>query len=178
MDARPELGRIQRRHHRPVRSVHRRACPAPRRDAGGPLRQARARRDARNVARVEQTYDAFSPKVGATVRLLESEGQTTGTTLNAFGAYSQAFLPPRRPSALQAADTPLNLKPEDIENYEAGLKGSVLGGRLALEASYFHMTEDGVVINRFVNNRFVPSNAGQLRYKGFETGRPGRRRRT
>ena len=60
---------------------------------------------------VEETFDAFSPKVGATVRLLESEGQTTGTTLNAFGAYSQAFLPPRRPSALQAADTELNLKP-------------------------------------------------------------------
>ena len=71
---------------------------------------------------------------------------------------------------MQAADTALNLKPEDIENYEAGLKGSVLGGRLALEASYFYMTEDGVVINRFVNNRFIPSNAGQLKYKGFESG--------
>ena len=32
------------------------------------------------------------------------------------------------------------------------------------------MTEDGVVINRFVNNRFMPTNAGQLKYKGFETG--------
>ena len=32
------------------------------------------------------------------------------------------------------------------------------------------MTEDGVVINRFVNNRLVPSNAGQLKYKGFESG--------
>ena len=70
----------------------------------------------------------------------------------------------------QAPDTPLNLQPEDIENYEAGLKGSLLGGRLALEASYFYMTEDGVVINRFVNNRFVPSNAGQLTFKGFESG--------
>jgi outer membrane receptor protein involved in Fe transport len=91
-------------------------------------------------------------------------------TLNAFATYSQAFLPPRRPSALQAADTELNLKPEDIENYEAGLKGTVLGGQVALEASFFHMTEDGVVINRFVNNRFIPSNAGELTYKGFETG--------
>jgi len=120
--------------------------------------------------KVEQTYEAFSPKVGATVRLLETDGQTAGTTLNAFAAYSQAFLPPRRPSALQAADTELNLKPEDIENYEAGLKGTVLGGRLAFEASFFHMTENGVVINRFVNNRFIPSNAGEQRYKGFETG--------
>jgi len=119
---------------------------------------------------VEQTYDAFSPKVGATVKLLKRDDPASGVTLNAFGTYSQAFLPPRRPSALQAADTQLNLQPEDIENYEAGLKGGVLGGRVALEASFFHMTEDGVVINRFINNRFVPSNAGQLTYKGFETG--------
>jgi iron complex outermembrane receptor protein len=121
-------------------------------------------------AQVEDTFSAFSPKVGATVRLLGGSSGPSGSTLNAFGAYSQAFLPPRRPSALQAAETPLNLKPEDIENYEAGLKGSVLGGRLSLEASYFHMTEDGVVVNRFVNNRFVPSNAGEQKYKGVETG--------
>ncbi len=120
--------------------------------------------------RVEQTVDAFSPKVGATVRLLGTDLPSAGTTLNAFGSYSQAFLPPRRPSALQASDTALNLEPEDIENYEAGLKGSILGGRVALEASYFYMTEDGVVINRFVNNRFVPSNAGELTFKGFESG--------
>jgi outer membrane receptor protein involved in Fe transport len=122
------------------------------------------------AAPVEKTYEAFSPKVGATVRLIETNDSASGWTLNAFGTYSQAFLPPRRPSALQAADTALNLQPEDIENYEAGLKGSALGGRVALEASYFRMTEDGVVINRFINNRFIPSNAGQLRYKGFETG--------
>jgi iron complex outermembrane recepter protein len=122
------------------------------------------------AASVEQTVDAFSPKVGATVKLLGTDAGAAGPTLNAFGAYSQAFLPPRRPSALQASDTALNLKPEDIENYEAGLKGNILGGRLALEASYFYMTEDGVVINRFVNNRFVPSNAGRLTFTGFESG--------
>ena len=148
-----------------------RTRPALCRDAGGTLRQAGARRHARDCGeRRADAFDAFSPKVGATVKLLGTDTGAAGPTLNAFGAYSQAFLPPRRPSALQAADTALNLKPEDIENYEAGLKGSMLGGRLALEASYFYMTEDGVVINRFVNNRFVPSNAGQLKFKGFETG--------
>ena len=48
----------------------------------------------------------------------------------------------------QPADVPLNLQPEDIENYEAGLKGSLLGGRLSLEASYFNMTDDGVVLSQ------------------------------
>ena len=120
-------------------------------------------------AAVADTVSAFSPKAGATVRLLGArEGE--GAEVNAFAAYSTAFLPPRRPSALQASDTQLNLQPEDIRNYEGGLKTSMLKRRLALEASYFQMTEDGVVINRFVNNRFVPSNAGALKMKGFETG--------
>ena len=46
------------RHHRPVRSVPGRTCPAPRRDAGGTLRQAGARRDARDGG--ESRADALS----------------------------------------------------------------------------------------------------------------------
>jgi outer membrane receptor protein involved in Fe transport len=121
-----------------------------------------------SAARVEDTFDAFSPKVGATFKLLGAGGD--GPALNAYGAYSQAFLPPRRPSALVAADVPLNLQPEDIENYEAGLKGSLLGGRLSLETSYFQMTEDGVVLSRRQGAFFVPTNAGQWKFKGVESG--------
>jgi len=121
-----------------------------------------------SAARVDDTFDAFSPKLGATFKLLGTGND--GPALNAYGAYSQAFLPPRRPSALQQADVPLNLQPEDIENYEGGLKGSLLGGRLSLEASYFYMTDDGVVLNRRQGAFFVPTNAGQRKFKGFETG--------
>ena len=121
-----------------------------------------------SAARVEDTFDAFSPKLGATFKLLSTGND--GPALNAYGAYSQAFLPPRRPSALVAADVPLNLQPEDIENFEGGLKGSVLGGRLSLEASYFYMTEDGVVLSRRQGAFFVPTNAGQRKFKGLETG--------
>ena len=117
---------------------------------------------------VEDTFDAFSPKVGATVKLLGTEG--TGPALNAYGAYSQAFLPPRRPSALVPADVPLNLQPEDIENWEGGLKGNLLDGRLSVEASYFYLTEDGVVLNQRQGAFFVPTNAGQRKFKGIETG--------
>jgi iron complex outermembrane receptor protein len=119
-------------------------------------------------ARAEDTFDAFSPKVGATFKLLNVGND--GPALNAYGAYSQAFLPPRRPSALVPADVPLNLQPEDIENYEAGLKGSLFQGRLSLEASYFTMTEDGVVLNQRQGAFFRPTNAGQRRFKGVETG--------
>jgi iron complex outermembrane receptor protein len=121
-----------------------------------------------SAARVEDTFDAFSPKVGATFRLLGP--RTDGPTLNVYGAYSQAFLPPARPSGLTPATAALNLRPEDIENYEAGLKGSLLEGRLSLEASYFYMTEDGVVLRRRQGPFFVDTNAGQRKFKGVETG--------
>src|SRR5262249_54568849 len=88
--------------------------------------------------KVEANFDAFSPKGSATVRLLGAGGDR-GTTLNVYGAYSQSFLPPRRPSSLVPADVPLNLKPENIENFEGGLKGGLLGGRISFEATYFRM---------------------------------------
>jgi iron complex outermembrane receptor protein len=116
--------------------------------------------------KAEDTFSAFSPKVGATFKLVES----SMTAVNLYGAYSQAFLPPRRPSALQPADVPLNLEPEDIANYEGGIKGSLLGGRVSLEATYFYMTDEGVVLRRRQGPFFVDTNAGERRFKGFETG--------
>jgi iron complex outermembrane receptor protein len=116
--------------------------------------------------KAEETFDAFSPKLGATFKLLE----TSSDALNLYGAYSQAFLPPRRPSALQPADVNLNLVPEDIANWEGGVKGSLLDGRVSLEASYFYMTDEGVVLRRREGPFFRDTNAGERRFKGFETG--------
>ena len=120
------------------------------------------------AARAEDTFDAFSPKLGAMFKLLDTG--TDGAALNAYAAYSEAFQPPRRPSALVPADVPLNLQPEDYENYEAGLKGSLLGGRLSMEASYFNMDNDGVVLSQRQGAFFRPTNAGERKFKGVETG--------
>jgi iron complex outermembrane receptor protein len=116
--------------------------------------------------RAEDTFDAFSPKVAATYRI----AQTAATTVSLYGAYSQAFLPPRRPSALQPADVPLNLEPENYDNYEGGIKGSALGGKVSLEASYFYMNNTGVVLRRRQGPFFVDTNSGERKFKGFETG--------
>ena len=118
------------------------------------------------AAKAEDTFDAFSPKLGATFKLIE----TSANAFNVYGAYSQAFLPPRRPSALQPADVALNLRPEDIQNYEGGVKGSLLGGRVSLEASYFYMTDEGVVLRQRQGPFFLDTNAGERKFKGFETG--------
>jgi outer membrane receptor protein involved in Fe transport len=88
--------------------------------------------------------------------------------LNAYGAYSQSFVPPRRPSALNDVDPPLN--PEEIHNYETGFKGSALNGRVSFEGTYFWMSEDGVVLNKRIGPEILPTNAGRVLYKGVETG--------
>jgi outer membrane receptor protein involved in Fe transport len=123
-------------------------------------------------SKVEDVFDAFSPKASVLYRLMGPDDQG-GPTLNVYGAYSQSFLPPRRPSALVPADVPLKLRPEEIANYEGGLKASLAEGRVALEASYFRMTEDGVVLSTRQGPFFLPTNAGKLRFKGFETGVTG-----
>jgi len=119
--------------------------------------------------RVSQTFSAFSPKVSAVLKLLQPVS-ADAATLNLYGAYSQSFLPPRRPSSLTPADVPLHLQPEDIENYEVGLKVGVAGGRVFLEAAVFRMLEDGVVLSTRTGPFFLPTNAGKVRYKGLETG--------
>ena len=43
-------------------------------------------------------------------------------------------------------------------------------GRVSFEATYFHMTENGVVLSQRQGPFFFPTNAGELRYNGVETG--------
>jgi outer membrane receptor protein involved in Fe transport len=119
---------------------------------------------------LEADFNALSPKLSATYRLVDPGSSADGPAVNVYGMYSRAFLPPRRPSSLIPADTPLELQPEDIDNYEVGLKGSVLDNRLALEATYFWMKHDGVVLDTRQGAFFIPTNAGQQRYKGLEAG--------
>jgi len=76
---------------------------------------------------LEATFDAFSPKLSATYRLLGAE--RAGQTVNVYGAYSHAFLPPRRPSSLTPANVDLKLQPENIDNIEGGVKSAALNGR-------------------------------------------------
>lgn len=117
---------------------------------------------------VEDTFTAFSPKVSAAVKLLGAEAGS-GPALNLYGTYSQAFLPPRRPSQLRPGNELNPLNPEDIDNYEAGVKGSALDGRVSFEGTYFYMVRDGIITTVRQGPFFLPTNAGEHEYKGFET---------
>ena len=116
---------------------------------------------------LDATFDAFSPKLSAMYKLTRPEN--TRHTVNLYGAYSHAFLPPRRPSSLTPANVDLKLQPEDIDNIEGGVKSGLLNGRVSLEGTYFWMKEDGVVLSRRQGPFFFPTNAGEQRYKGLET---------
>ena len=113
---------------------------------------------------IKDSFDAFSPKLSATFKLLDGE-----STVNLYSTYSQAFLPPRRPSQLRPSDVQVELNPEDIDNYEVGVKGSVFAGQLSLQGTYFWMVRDGMITTVRQGPFFIPTNAGEHKYKGIET---------
>ena len=115
---------------------------------------------------VKNTFDAFSPKVSSTFKLAGADG---GPAVNDYGTYSEAFLPPRRPSQLRPDDEQIELIPENVANYEAGLKANILDGALSFEGAYFWMRRDGIVTTLRQGPFFLPTNAGKHRYRGFET---------
>jgi iron complex outermembrane recepter protein len=118
-----------------------------------------------------ETFDAFSPKVSALVRVLDGQSAGTGPLdLNVYATYSEAFKPPRVPHQLVPAGTAPSLDPENIRNIEVGAKSLFADGRASLSASYFHMKRDGIVINRRSGPFFFPSNAGEQDFDGLELG--------
>lgn len=114
----------------------------------------------------------FSPKVGASYRLLDSP-DPGAPRLSVYAQYSRAFRPANAPALLTVALNPANpLAPEDITNYEAGIKGSASHNRIGFEVSAFDMLRDGISIIVPVGTglNFQESPAGKQRFKGVETG--------
>lgn len=120
-----------------------------------------------NGPTVDASFSAFSPKVSAAYKVLTGNG-TDAPLLNVYGAYSQAFVPPRRPSSLTPpGEADPELHPTDFDNYEGGFKAR-MRGKLTLEATYFWMNETGVVLQRQTGPFFVDTNAGERDYRGLE----------
>jgi len=118
----------------------------------------------------KETFNAFSPKFSALYKLVDGTemGSLGQVNLNLYAAYSEAFKPPRVPSGLNPPGVDPVLDPENITNFEVGLKSSFLDGRGSLQATYFNMERDGVVISQQVGPLFVDSNAGKQDFEGVE----------
>lgn len=122
---------------------------------------------------VEATYTKLSPKVGLSYRLLTG-GPSGGAEVTVYGQYARAFKPPRAPSALSQTDT-IKLFPEDVRNWEGGIKASLLENRLAMEVSAFDMDRTGIpIVVRVVAQEFKTVNGGEQKFSGVEVGVQGR----
>ena len=121
--------------------------------------------------RIEASFDKLSPKVGASYRVLSSD-DLTAPQVSVYAQYSRAFKPPAAPAELQVAlDPDAPLTPENIANYEAGVKASLWNGRATLEASAFDMTRDGIaILLRVSGTQFRESSAGKQHFTGLELG--------
>jgi iron complex outermembrane receptor protein len=121
------------------------------------------------AAVIHATYTKLSPKVGVSYRLLG--GGTAGAPeLSLYGQYARAFLPPRAPSALSQADT-IKLFPEDVRNWEGGIKASLWNDRLTMELSAFDMDRNGIpIVVRVVAQEFKTVNGGEQKFSGAEFG--------
>ncbi|MDH3423301.1 MAG: TonB-dependent receptor, partial [Gemmatimonadota bacterium] len=119
---------------------------------------------------IDETFEAFSPKFSALVRVLrgrEVGGPLGAVDVNLYATYSEAFKPPRTPSGLNPSGVD-PLDPEDISNTEFGAKTIFADGRASLDATYFHMKRDGIVVSTRQGPFFVPSNAGVQDFDGLE----------
>jgi iron complex outermembrane receptor protein len=118
---------------------------------------------------IDETFDAFSPKFSALVRVLEARevGLLGNVDVNVYGTYSEAFKPPRTPSGLNPSGVD-PLDPENISNIEVGAKTILANGRASLDATYFHMKRDGIVVSTRQGPFFLPSNAGQQDFDGVD----------
>lgn len=119
---------------------------------------------------IDETFEAFSPKFSALVRVLrgrEVGGPLGAVDVNLYATYSEAFKPPRTPSGLNPSGVD-PLDPEDITNLEFGAKTIFANGRASLDATYFHMKRDGIVVSTRQGPFFLPSNAGVQEFDGLE----------
>jgi len=90
-----------------------------------------------------------------------------------YAQYSKAFAPAKAPALLTVGLNPANpLIPENITNYEAGIKGTALRNEVGFEISAFDMLRDGIaiVVPAGTGLNFQESPAGKQRFKGVETG--------
>ena len=88
---------------------------------------------------------------------------------NAYATYSQGFKSGGFSSGLVATSA---FQPEQVTNYEAGVKGSVMDGRLRVDLSGFRMDYTNLQVTSVILVAGVPqgviTNAAQARIQGFE----------
>jgi iron complex outermembrane recepter protein len=92
-------------------------------------------------------------------------------TLNAYASVSRGHRPE---SLLLDSTTTVPVDEEEVINYEAGLKGSLVAGRVQWSASVFRYDYSDFQTTVLSLGRFTTENAGNATGEGFEFGLQGR----
>lgn len=94
----------------------------------------------------------FSPQAGLLFRVSDA--------LTVYGSYATGFLP----SFTRDEETGRTFDPQESEQYEVGLKGSLMGGRANVTLSAFRLVKDNIV--EYLDDG--PQLVGEVRSQGVE----------
>jgi outer membrane receptor protein involved in Fe transport len=120
------------------------------------------------VAEDSRTDGKWSGGVSALVRIVDHPDTGFLSALNVYVAAKSNFKP-AAPNILEAEAARI-LEPERSRSGEIGLKSTLFSGNVALEASFFHMTLENVVVSTLGPDGLpMLANAGEERFQGFET---------
>ncbi|GGI71480.1 TonB-dependent receptor [Polymorphobacter multimanifer] len=118
-------------------------------------------RDALPFTQVEQTFTAFTPRVGVNVQL--------APRVLAYASYAEGFKSGGfngRPSSAAI----IGYDPETVQSYELGLKTEFFDRLLRINASVFQSdyTNQQLLVFTAISGLFETRNAGDSRIRGFE----------
>jgi len=121
-----------------------------------------------DVAADSRTDGKWSGGVSALVRIVEKPRASVLNALNLYVSAKSNFKP-AAPNLLEAEAARI-LEPERTRSGEIGLKTRWAGGNLSLEAGFFHMAFENLVVS-VAGPDGLPTltNAGEERFQGFET---------
>jgi iron complex outermembrane recepter protein len=121
-----------------------------------------------DVAEDSRTDGKWSGGVSALVRVVDHPDTGFLSALNLYVAAKSNFKP-AAPNILEAEAARI-LEPERSRSGEVGLKSQLFSGNVSLEASFFHMTIENVVVSTMGPDGLpMLTNAGEERFQGFET---------
>ena len=109
---------------------------------------------------------SFSDNVGTYLATLRwRPTRSLSVFLRAASGYRPG-LPQTNPNPPPGAQT--RIDPDTVWNYEAGVKGDVLDGKLSFEASAYHIDWNRIQLTTQFNNVTLLANAGKAQVDGFE----------
>jgi len=121
-----------------------------------------------DIASDSRTDGAWSGGVAALVRIVDRPNASVLNALNLYVSAKSNFKP-AAPNLLEAEAAQI-LEPERTRSGEIGLKSRWAGGALSLDAGFFHMAFENLVVS-VAGPDGLPmlTNAGEERFQGFET---------